>query len=154
MRLIDSRYQSVCVGVGTAKSYGRVHLVLIKIGNTFFPCSFNIIDSNVEFLIGLDLMRRHQCCIDIKENALKIGNESVTFLTEKESTRITSDRFLEKPPGGSSQVETLETINFPTEEKIKQLMNLGFSREEVIKALNQCDGHSEAAASILFQGKF
>lgn len=63
MRLVDKRFSSMLVGVGNAESLGRVHMVDIKIGNRYFPCSFTIVESdNLEFLIGLDTLRQHSVC--------------------------------------------------------------------------------------------
>jgi DNA damage-inducible protein 1 len=41
--------------------------------------------SKHEFIFGLDMLRRHQCCIDLKRNKLCLGEgEEVRFLQESE----------------------------------------------------------------------
>uniref|UniRef100_A0A1D1Z8Y5 DNA damage-inducible protein 1 n=1 Tax=Anthurium amnicola TaxID=1678845 RepID=A0A1D1Z8Y5_9ARAE len=87
LRLLDQRYKGIAVGVGQSEILGRIHVAPIKIGNIFYPCSFTVLDaSNVEFLFGLDMLRKHQCIIDLKENVLRVGGGevSVPFLQEKD----------------------------------------------------------------------
>eukprot|EP01027_Heterolobosea_sp_BB2_P014443 GEZU01020745.1.p1 GENE.GEZU01020745.1~~GEZU01020745.1.p1 ORF type:complete len:330 (-),score=93.06 GEZU01020745.1:133-1122(-) len=106
MRLIDTRFQGVAKGVGTAKILGRIHLTQMKIGNTFFPVSITVLDnSDMEFLFGLDMLRRHQCCIDLKENCLKIGDEKVPFLGEGDLPKHLRGHEEEEfpSPGGGTQ---------------------------------------------------
>ena len=40
-------------------------------------------------LLGLDMLKRHQCCIDLRANCLKVGttNSSTAFLAEAELPR-------------------------------------------------------------------
>ncbi|KAF4318214.1 hypothetical protein BBO99_00000697 [Phytophthora kernoviae] len=87
MRLVDKRFAGQAVGVGTATIIGRVHMAHLKIGNEFYNCSFTILDQQgVDFLFGLDMLKRHQCCIDLGKNVLRLheGDQfhEVSFLPE------------------------------------------------------------------------
>ncbi|KAL7217303.1 hypothetical protein ACSBR1_029078 [Camellia fascicularis] len=87
LRLMDQRYKGIAHGVGQSEILGRIHVAPIKIGNVFYPCSFVVLDSpNMDFLFGLDMLRKHQCIIDLKENVLRVGGGevSVPFLQEKD----------------------------------------------------------------------
>lgn len=84
-RFIDTQFAGIAKGVGTCRIVGRVHMAQIKIGNTFFPCSFSILEEqSMDFLLGLDMLRRHQCTIDLVQNVLRIGGEVTPFLAEKD----------------------------------------------------------------------
>lgn len=76
------------MGVGTAKIIGRVHIAQMKFGRTIFPISITILENNsVDFLFGLDTLRRYRCCIDLSKNVLRIDGtdvEEVPFLGESE----------------------------------------------------------------------
>lgn len=87
MRLVDTRFAGVAIGVGSAKIMGRVHLAPIKIGNSVYSCSFTVLDAvqDMELLLGLDMLKKHQCLIDCKNNVLHMGNEEIIpFLSEAE----------------------------------------------------------------------
>ncbi|KAJ0733988.1 putative Ubiquitin-like domain, UBA-like superfamily, Ubiquitin-associated domain-containing protein [Helianthus annuus] len=173
LRLLDQRYKGIAQGVGQSEILGRIHVAPIKIGNIFYPCSFLVLDSpNMEFLFGLDMLRKHQCIIDLKDNVLRVGGGEVAvpFLQEKDIP----NRFLDEekqlkeasssgpqgasgsaaPYGGQSSgaVGSNPTQGAEFEAKIKKLIELGFSRDAVIQALKLSDGNEEQAAGYLFGG--
>lgn len=88
INMVDPRFAGVAMGVGSATILGRVHLAPLKIGGQFYNASFSVLDQvqNVELLIGLDLLKRYQCNIDLRNDILHIGttNQTVPFLSEAE----------------------------------------------------------------------
>ncbi|KAM7499048.1 hypothetical protein LguiA_023462 [Lonicera macranthoides] len=179
LRLLDQRYKGIAHGVGQSEILGRIHVAPIKIGNIFYPCSFMVLDApNMEFLFGLDMLRKHQCIIDLNENVLRVGGGevSVPFLQEKDipSRFLDEERFgkeasssgaqatsgtketstANKPAGGqSSGTAPRNSSQGPDfEAKVAKLVELGFGREAVIQALKFFDGNEEQAAGYLFGG--
>jgi len=60
-RLMDVRFAGTAVGVGTSRILGRVHSVNLQFKDQFFSCSITILeDDKIEFLLGLDMLKRHQ----------------------------------------------------------------------------------------------
>lgn len=87
VRLVDTRWAGVAKGVGMQKIIGRVHLGQIQIEDVFLTSSFSILeDQPMDMLLGLDMLKRHQCCIDLKRNVLVIGTTQTetSFLSESE----------------------------------------------------------------------
>eukprot|EP00095_Tigriopus_kingsejongensis_P012579 maker-scaffold298_size217389-snap-gene-1.19 protein:Tk12579 transcript:maker-scaffold298_size217389-snap-gene-1.19-mRNA-1 annotation:"protein ddi1 homolog 2 isoform x1" len=85
MRLVDKRWAGVAKGVGTQKILGRVHLAQIQIENDYLSSSFSILEEQpMDMLLGLDMLKRHQCCIDLRRNLLVIGSSGTEtpFLAE------------------------------------------------------------------------
>lgn len=92
-RLIDDRFEGTAVGVGTGKILGKIHIVDLRIGGYDFPCSVTVMDSkeglgdkNMDCLFGLDMLKRHRCCIDLGKNALIFPSAGLEapFLHEKD----------------------------------------------------------------------
>ncbi|XP_045470297.1 protein DDI1 homolog 2 isoform X2 [Harmonia axyridis] len=87
MRLVDTRWAGIAKGVGIQKIIGRIHMVQIQIENDYLITSFSVLEEQpMDMLLGLDMLKRHQCCIDLRKNVLRIGTTGTEtpFLSERE----------------------------------------------------------------------
>eukprot|EP00891_Asterochloris_glomerata_P009093 jgi/Astpho2/9093/Aster-x1562 len=87
LRLMDTRWAGMARGVGTGKILGRVHQAPLRVGSDFITASISVMETqSMEFLFGLDMLRRHACTIDLKRNVLTFGSLSseLPFLAEHE----------------------------------------------------------------------
>lgn len=85
MRLVDKRWAGIAKGVGTQKIIGRVHVAQIQLENDYLASSFSILEEQpMDMLLGLDMLKRHQCNIDLRNNVLVIGSTGTKtpFLAE------------------------------------------------------------------------
>ncbi|KAL1918987.1 uncharacterized protein VTP21DRAFT_2368 [Calcarisporiella thermophila] len=178
MRLVDTRFSGIARGVGTAKILGRVHSAHIRVGKSqYLACAFTIMEGKgVDLLFGLDMLKRHQACIDLKRNALVINDEEIPFLSEHELPEEARAEWMGEEMSGKTPAITTESTttsssatssslpNLPTqaqgaaslttsrypEESIRKLMEFGVSREEAINALDVTGGNVDMAADLLF----
>lgn len=193
MRLVDTRWAGIARGVGVQRIIGRIHMVQVAIENDFLTTSFSVLEEQaMDMLLGLDMLKRHQCCIDLEKNVLRIGTTGTEtpFLAETElppcarlSTNIddpdvvrkVEERDLEKAiedskkdranepnwnaasssnssrnsSSASSAQSVLPSDKF-TENDIKELVSLGFTREQVISELRNFNGNKTQATAALF----
>jgi DNA damage-inducible protein 1 len=178
MRLVDKRFAGVAKGVGTANIIGRVHTAQIKIGNLHLPCSFTVMEGkSVELILGLDMLKRHQACIDLGKDKLIIQGDEIPFLGEADIPKDMEEALEQEPkvagPGGTTIGQRSGAVSAPTassssaapnpgfppapppgsqfpEEHIQQLMALGATKERAIRALQQTGGNVEYAAAAIF----
>lgn len=116
--LVDTRFAGVAVGVGTGKILGRIHLVQMKIGHVHFPCSVTVMDDmtlpsagttvagddddapkpkDMDFLLGLDMLKRHTCCIDLEKGQLRFRLAPGQYL----ETKFLHEKDLDESKGGT-----------------------------------------------------
>lgn len=172
MRLVDRRWEGVAKGVGTQKIIGRVHLCQIQIGSTYLGSSFSILENQpMDMLLGLDMLKRHQCVIDLGKNELKIGTTGTvtSFLGEAD---LPEHARLNQQPGSedhdlaeainksaavaggeSSSKATQDSSEFP-ESAVSQLMGHGFSRQQCLEELKTAAGNVDQALASLFSKSF
>jgi len=98
LRLMDKRYAGMASGVGTARILGKIHMVQMKLGNSFFPVSVTILENaSMDVLFGLDTLKRYRCCIDLNKGCLRMEDsangcpEEVRFLSEGEIPKSEKD---------------------------------------------------------------
>ena len=162
LRLMDTRFQGLARGVGTARIHGRIHLALLTLESEVFEVSFTVMDSvggGYDSLLGLDMLRKHQASIDLRNNCLHIGSVSVPFLPEKDiplSMRQSYAQMGSHGQGSSSSSERSSgsSASDVSEESIAKLSELGFSRQQAVEALQACDGNTDQAATMLTQSRY
>lgn len=117
---IDTRFAGTAVGVGTGKILGRIHIVQLQIGNYFFPCSVTVMASNhnegqqgkpeaatgrdMPFLLGLDMMKRHTCQIDLEKGVLKFRIAPSQYM----ETPFLHEKDLDETQGGTKGFNALK----------------------------------------------
>ncbi|KAK4529669.1 hypothetical protein CCYA_CCYA02G0526 [Cyanidiococcus yangmingshanensis] len=95
-RLIDRRFHGTAIGLGQTRVVGRVHMALMEIDGEWFECSFTIVESQtLDLLLGLDMLRKHGMCIDLRANLLRVREHAVCFLTERQ---VAEQQGQTKPP--------------------------------------------------------
>lgn len=96
--LIDERYSGVARGVGTARIIGKIHQAKIQIGDAELDCAFTVMEGkDVDLLFGLDMLKRHQACIDLANNKLRFPYTEVEFLSESDIPKREEARMLDEP---------------------------------------------------------
>ncbi|KAJ2842339.1 DNA damage-inducible protein 1 [Coemansia brasiliensis] len=113
--------------------------------------------AHIGLLFGLDMLKRHQMCIDLKRNVLAVGEESIEFLPEHQIPK-TEMEGLTPPMAATPSASSSQTPQQPqpqpeqkhSEEAVKAVMDLGVSREHAIHLLDAANGDVNVAASMIF----
>lgn len=171
-RLIDKRWAGIAMGVGTQRIIGRIHLCQIQIEKDFFPTSFTILqDQPMDMLLGLDMLKRHLCSIDLNKNRLIIGSTGAEtrFLNENEVPKkftqndahvsASDDNALAQAvdqslkeataAASSSSSSTASSSPFADPVAVSSLEAMGFKRQDVIEELIRCKGDKNQAVAAL-----
>nr|XP_012135701.1 PREDICTED: protein DDI1 homolog 2 isoform X2 [Megachile rotundata] len=143
MRLVDSRWAGIAHGIGTQNIIGRIHMVQIQIGNDHLTTSFAVLaEQNMDMLLGLDMLKRHQCCIDLKKNVLTIGTTGAEtpFLAEGELPEWLR-------LSGYNDMSLLGIEDEKVHDKSRPHRAVEDSSHDVKKQRRQNEGHSSSSAS-------
>ncbi|CAG9534664.1 unnamed protein product [Cercopithifilaria johnstoni] len=144
MRLVDKRFRATVHGVGGAQQLlGKIHACQVQIEEQFFSCNFDVLaNGDIEVLLGLDILKRHSCVIDLQNNCLRFGESAFThFLPDSEVPQRNPERF-GTAHASSANVEVDSA-------KLASLMALGFEETAARTMLIQCGNDVEAAAANL-----
>lgn len=77
---IDTCYGGRAVGVGVSEISGRIHSLPLRIGPLSFQNRIAILKrSRVDFIIGLDFLRKHKCELNIQDNSIRIHVQNRSF---------------------------------------------------------------------------
>lgn len=77
---IDTKYSGRAIGVGSSDILGRINGLSMRVGPISFDGKVSILrDSRVDFLIGLDFLKRFNCEVSFKDNALKLQVRNKTY---------------------------------------------------------------------------
>ncbi|ODO07623.1 DNA damage-inducible protein 1 [Cryptococcus wingfieldii CBS 7118] len=160
MRLADTRFSGMAEGVGSAKILGRVHSAQLKVGPLHLPCSFSILEGiKVDLLFGLDMLKRHQCCIDLPKNCLRVGDVEVPFLAEhelpsekkrEEDRKVAEDMRDAAAMGKKVEATSSAAAGSSFPGAGQSLIGLGAPRDQAIQLLEASGGNVDVAASMLF----
>lgn len=173
--LVDKRFKMQARGVGQKTSEGRIHSVPILIGSETFAANLTVLElSGVGLLIGLDWMKSFKIKIDLDENGIFVGNTFVEFLSEwevkqlQQTIGIQIDDILKakeesnqhtfsstdeaKPFKAAAPIASTSKpeLTPDQQQKLKNLMDMGFSREKSLNALQQSGWNVDMAGGILF----
>lgn len=86
--LIDRRHTGEARGVGSTPILGRIHDIEVTIGDAVVHLAFTVLQTGMDLLLGLDMMRKYGMCVDLKENCLRVDNMKVRFLDDSESPSL------------------------------------------------------------------
>mmetsp|Transcript_23846 Transcript_23846/g.36213 ORF Transcript_23846/g.36213 Transcript_23846/m.36213 type:complete len:257 (+) Transcript_23846:134-904(+) len=73
---IDRRHMGIAAGVGRAKIVGKLVGVICELGQVEFVLNFTVLDvPDKLLLLGLDLMRKYRCIVNLDKDTLVFGGE-------------------------------------------------------------------------------
>mmetsp|Transcript_48359 Transcript_48359/g.113189 ORF Transcript_48359/g.113189 Transcript_48359/m.113189 type:complete len:269 (-) Transcript_48359:190-996(-) len=89
---MDSRFQGMAAGVGTARILGKLRGVPVKMGHVEFALDFSVLGVEQPLLmLGIDQMRRFKCVVNLERQCLTFGGSDgveVPFLPPDSRRRV------------------------------------------------------------------
>ena len=74
LKLTDTKCSANSVDVvATTKTFGRVHFCPVQIEDNILCTPLDILDMERDMLLGIDILERYHCTINLKNNTLLIG---------------------------------------------------------------------------------
>ena len=170
--IIDEDFAGTVVGVGSSKTLGKIHAAPMVVAHSHFPLSVTVLedntgfgDANMKFLMGLDMLKRYRCQIDLAAGCLwfqgAAGRVAAPFLHEKDLPKSkggvrdddeagpapsSAPDATMVPPSSHARVPPAPaTANSGAE----ALMALGYSSEQATRALRDGGGDLETAKTLL-----
>lgn len=120
--LVDERFSAMMVGVGSAKSLGRIHLAPLSIEGNFFPLTLTVLndekglgDKNMDFLLGLDMLKRHRCALDLIKGVLRFQGSGQQFV----ETPFLHEKDLPTTKGGTQDFDPNKEVSKEKEKEKK-----------------------------------
>uniref|UniRef100_A0A0N5C8T1 UBA domain-containing protein n=1 Tax=Strongyloides papillosus TaxID=174720 RepID=A0A0N5C8T1_STREA len=156
LNLVDKRYCGAASGIGGMQNIiGKIHSTSISVNEHLFEIPIQVLDgNNSTVLIGLDMLKRNQCVIDLQKNILRFGDGTETpFLSEAEAERERAlfEEQMEAYNNAQGKEEESSPSTFVADsEKLSQLISMGFEEGRAKEALRICDNNLELAVNFLF----
>lgn len=76
---IDRRFAGRAVGVGSSEILGR-STTRVRLGAMQFKSDFSVLENTrIDFIIGLDILRKYQCVVCLRENVVKLHYQNKVF---------------------------------------------------------------------------
>ena len=77
---VDKKYSGRAVGVGSSQILGKINNLPIRLSGLNFKCNFSILqNSRVDFILGLDVLRKFKTSICLRENIIKMYHRNKVF---------------------------------------------------------------------------
>ena len=92
-RCVDNRFIGKAIGVGESEIIGKVPQLPVTIGPLGFDAGVAVLkDSNVDFIIGMDILRKLQSEISIKNQIIKLREQNREFTIPLIRSSINTNR--------------------------------------------------------------
>ncbi len=156
--LVDPHFAGIARGVGQSKILGRILMAPMKIGETVYPCQFNVLENDIadgayDILIGIDFMRRYRVSLSMANNTMTIPDQTtagnadtvIDFVPE----HLLEAQHRPEAPVAAPRMPPIDKLPPVFQRALAQLTAMGFEQEPAFKALYEAQGDINVAMDIL-----